>query len=65
MIFDCPGPLLPRGLSPVVVSGLLIAAASLAPGLMGTWASVVVTPRLRNFGSQAPEHRLSSCGPWA
>ena len=29
---------------------------------LGTWASVVVVRGLSSCGSQAPEHRLSSCG---
>ena len=32
---------------------------------LGAWASVVVTRGLSSCGSQALEHRLSSCGAWA
>ena len=59
-----------HGLSLVVASGgyslrcgvwgLLMAVAPLVAeqGLQGTWASVVVVPRLL-------EHRLNDCGTWA
>ena len=32
---------------------------------LGTWASVVSARGLSSCGSQALEHRLSSCGAWA
>ena len=32
---------------------------------LSTWASVVVACGLSSCGSQALEHRLSSCGTWA
>ena len=64
MIFDCPAFVAAwafsgRGEPASHRSGF---SCSRAHGHMG---SAVVTPRLRSFGSQAPEHRLSSCGPWA
>ena len=44
----------------------LIAAVSLVQHrLLGGWASVAEACRLTSGGSQAPEHRLSSCGTWA
>ena len=45
---------------------LLIAVASLVMehGLQDTRASVVMARGLRSCESQAPEHRLNSCGTW-
>ena len=52
-----------RGPLLAVVSGLLIAmplhCRAQAPG---TWAPAVAARRLSSCGSQAPEHRISSCG---
>ena len=53
------------GLLFVAACGPLIAVASLvADGAwaLGVWASVVVACGLSSCGSQALEHRLSSCG---
>ena len=59
-------------LSPLLHAGLLQlwpARASHCGGLschgaraLGTWATVVVARGLSSYGSQALEHRLSSCG---
>ena len=51
----------------VEVHGLLIAVASLVPerGLSGAQASVVGAGGLSSCGSQALEHRLSSCATQA
>ena len=46
----------------VVVSGLLIAVASLV--VEDAWASEVASYGLNSCGSQALEQRLSSCGAW-
>ena len=51
-----------RGLLFVVVRRLLIAVACCGAGALGMQASVVVARGLSNCGSQALEHRLSSCG---
>ena len=50
--------------SPVTVHRLLIAVASLVAehGLWGAQASVVAAHGFISCGSQAPEHRLNSCG---
>ena len=47
--------------------GLLIAVVSLAVelGLAGSQAPAVAAHGLSSWGSQALEHRLSSCGPQA
>ena len=51
------------GLLFVEVHGLLIAVASRCGArALGTWASVVVARGFSSCGSQALEHRLSSCG---
>ena len=51
----------------VAMHGLLIVVASLVAEhrLSGTQASVAVAQGLISCGSQAPEHRLSSCGTLA
>ena len=56
-----------RGYSLVAMHGLLIAVASLVPerGLSGAHASVVGAGGLSSCGSQALEHRLSSCATQA
>ena len=53
-----------RGYSPGVVCGLLTAAAALVAehGLQGPWASVAAARELSSGCSQAPAHRLNSCG---
>ena len=52
-----------RGLLSVAVCRLLIAVASRCGAqVLGMWASVVVARRLSSYGSQALEHKLSSCG---
>ena len=52
-----------QGLLFLEVSGLLIAVAShCGAQVVGVWALVVVACRLNSCGSQALEHRLSSCG---
>ena len=53
-----------EGYSLVVVQRLSIAVASLVaqPWLQGAQASVVVALGLRSCGSQALEHRFTSCG---
>ena len=63
-VFGCAGSSLLRGLSLVVVHGLLIGVASLVAdhGLWGMWVSVVAACRFNSCGSQALEHRLNSCG---
>ena len=52
------------GYSPAGVCGLLTAEASLLAelGLQGVQASLAATRGLSRCGSQALEHRLSSCG---
>ena len=55
-----------RGLLFAAVRGLLIAVASRCGAqALGTQASAVVARRFSSCGSQALEHRLSSCGAWA
>ena len=56
-----------RGLSLVVVLGLLIAVASLAAvhGLQGMQAAVAVAFVLSSCSSWALEHRFISCGKWS
>ena len=54
-----------RGLLFVAVCGLLIEVASLGARALGAQASVVAACGLSSCGSQALEHRLSSCGTWA
>ena len=48
------------------VTRLLIALTSLVAEhmLYGVWASAVVARGLSSCSSQAPEHRLNSCGTW-
>ena len=55
------------GFALVAVQRLLTVVASLVvePWLCGMRASVIAALRLRSYHFQAPEHRLSSCGPWA
>ena len=55
------------GYSPAGVCGLLTAVASLPVelGLQGVQASLAATRGLSRCGSQALEHRLSSCGAWS
>ena len=52
------------GFSLVAMHGLLIVAASLVAEhrRSGTQASVAVAQGLISCGSQAPKHRISSCG---
>ena len=55
-----------QGLLFVAVHGLLTAMASYCGAqALGARAPVVVACRLSSCGSQALEHRLSSCGAWA
>ena len=60
-------PAVRRGCSLAVVQGLLTAVASLVPEhrLEGAQASVLSARGLTSCDSQAPEHRLSSCGSQA
>ena len=56
-----------RGYSPAVMSGLLIAVASLVAehGLQGASASAAAAHGLSNCSSQTLEHRFNSCGAGA
>ena len=49
-----------------MMRGLLIVVASRCRAwALGAWTSVVAARGLSSCGSQALEHRLSSCGAWA
>ena len=63
-VFGCAGSSLLRGLSLVVVHGLLIGVASLVveQGLQGAWASAVAARGLRSCSSRTLEHSCNSCG---
>ena len=73
VIFGCAGSSwltflsLPQMVLFAAVCWPLLAAASLVVEhrLEGARASVAAAPELGSWGSQAPEHRLSSCGTLA